>query len=70
MKTDALTNPIVRAAIEALQNGNRRPGRRSLSLMLNSMTMGVLVASRSLLAMPSVTSGSLQSTASRTMGWI
>jgi hypothetical protein len=34
MKTDALTNPIVRAAIEALQNGNRRPGRRSLSLML------------------------------------
>ena len=47
MKTDALTNPIVRAAIEALQNGNRRPGRRSLSLMLNSMMMGVLVASRS-----------------------
>jgi hypothetical protein len=24
MKTDALTNPIVRAAIEALQNGNRK----------------------------------------------
>jgi hypothetical protein len=41
-----------------------------LSLMLNSMTMGVLVASRSLPAMRSVTSGSLQSTASRTMGWI
>jgi len=24
MKTDVLTNPIVRAAIEALQNGNRK----------------------------------------------
>ena len=24
MKTDALANPIVRAAIEALQNGNRK----------------------------------------------
>src|ERR1700730_16880941 len=30
-----------------------RPGRRSLSLMLNSMTMGALVASRSLPAMRS-----------------
>jgi len=68
MKTDALTNPIVRAAIEALQNGDRKTW--SVSLMLNSMTMGALIASRSLLAMRSVTSGSLQSTASRTMGWI
>jgi hypothetical protein len=42
----------------------------SLSLMLNSMTMGTLVVSRSLPAMRLVTSGSLQSIASRTMGRI
>jgi hypothetical protein len=39
MKTDALTNPTVRAAIEALQNGDRKTWAASLSLMLNSMTM-------------------------------
>ncbi len=70
MKTYALTNLIVRAAIEALQNGDRKTWSALLSLILNSMTMGAFVASRSLLAMRSVTSGSLQSTASRTMGWI
>jgi hypothetical protein len=39
---DALTNPTVKAAIEALQSGKGKPGWRSLSLMLNSMTMGTL----------------------------
>jgi hypothetical protein len=32
MKTDALTNPIIKAAIEALQNGDRKAWVALLSL--------------------------------------
>ena len=58
MKTDALTNPIVKPPSKHCRTMTRKPGRRSLSLTLNSMTMGALVASRNLPAMRSVTSGS------------
>jgi hypothetical protein len=70
MKTDALTNPIIRAAIEALQNGDLKTWSALFEPDAELMTMGALVASRSLPAMRSVTSGSLQSIASRTTGWI
>jgi len=38
-ETDALTNPVIKAAIEACRTVIARPGRRSLSLTRNSMTM-------------------------------
>jgi hypothetical protein len=68
MRTDALTNPIVNAAIEALQNGDRKTWSALFEPDAEFYDDGSLVASRSLPAMLSVTSGSLQSIASRTTG--
>jgi hypothetical protein len=70
MKTDALTNPIVRAAIEVLQNGNRKTWSALFEPDAELYDDGSPRSLKELPAMRSVTSGSLQSTASRTMGWI
>jgi hypothetical protein len=69
MKTHALTNPIVKTAIEALQNGDQKARSALFEPDAELYDDGALVASRNLPAMRSVTSGSLQSTASRTTGW-
>jgi hypothetical protein len=70
MKTDALTDPIVRAAIEALQNGNRKTWSALFEPDAELYDDGSPRSLKEFTPMRSVTSGSLQSTASRTMGWI
>jgi hypothetical protein len=60
MKTDALTNPVIKAAIEALRNGDRKTWSALFESDAELYDMGALVASRILLAMRSITSGSLE----------